>query len=817
MAKFWQAVFLLIATWLVLPECWAGRSGNKTQPKVSADVPPARRPITRSTELPEGYLKDIFQTQQSTGDIKKYLQARTQFLAQLDLELVSTTADGSCQFDALGKQLSPSVSGHRLRNDLLDAVMQVEKRHKSGNYESTREQNFWGHFRSVLYPEKITTLKNEFQNPRIWFDSLSLAPLAAFLLKRPVIHFRPSHKDPWYEIQAINNDGEILDEGQWQTLLPLEPLFLINNGNGHYEGALPIVTGKISVYPGPVEFVLDSDFEDVLFLSVPEEDLDLSPVPESRKEPVSLKQDGLDDVSPIALEHSDAVPNIAFSPANLNDWVEPVKPVPKTYQELAELVGTYNLQMGHSGIPEIAGGFYGALVLAFYRYGRMDKPTLHDVKFLNETRMLLERFQYQPLLGPIINEALSFCRPPSAAPGSHILQQALLETNDVLTPFWQKKCLLTALSSLHNAPLLIMHPYAREGRALLYKPWQPVVEVPNDQLSAVIENMRPAVLVHNGGYGESARWKTVIYPSSSFGRFKHKSLFQPVDADEVPPVAHQAYAMSMVLVPLVLKLSTVAQKNFKALPMGLLPKEHNDYLETCLSLRGQPSIDQINETREKTRKMAKLQTGDEWLTVWRILEAYSLKKKNLYRQADRILRNLAETDSTPQYLRRYILDMRAFTTYFDEKQPTQALNILNQYQEMTRRSRRLLLLQAGALREVQVNLEKNISILQALYESNPYDLDVTLSLAILYSKTKRDRDAITLLSQIPGNRDIHEAVRVLASSYSHNGQIREALNLIQPLCSTFADEKGHECAAKYPGRCPQHRNTQRELATYCAY
>ena len=805
MAKLWQTVFLLIIMLLVLPECWAGKRTRDSQKDqaLPADSSHHRRPITRSTKLPHGYLDDILHAPLKLAERRKYQQASRYLLEQLDLEVFPTAPDGDCLFDALDQQLLHPMGDHKLREWLLGQALEINERSHSGRYKNDKERAFWEFFHS-LFGGDIENLVAGLSQTRIWADALTVVPLAAFALKQPVIHIKPSNQSPWYEIQAVDEDGNILDQDKWKQLLSKSPLFVVNNGSGHYEGATgnggAVAIGDVELELFPEEDIFRTELTAEMY-----EEGGSNPVRESGSppplQPVNegagpVKRHKLDpalryeEISPARVSDFDEDPappvmQMSLQPIDVDNWLQQGSFSPKKHAGLRDMVRDYGLKVWRGGFPQIAKGFFGALMASFSRRGVFYNAELHDMVFLKEIRFVLERAQYQPFLGSMIDKALAFCIPSAQRVGKrqHVLVRALEELNEQVLKdlktmpeeIWETSCLPVALSSLYNTPLVLMHPYAVDGVSLLYEPWKPVVGVPAEQLDTVIKTLQPAILIHNGGEGPLARWKAVTFSFSGT---------PPFESSEYPLVQN----LSFVLVPILRGFLSAAKENFARLDKESLPDEYYKYLRMRVAFSQGLSSDGIYDIYEGVRQISDSQTDEEWKVGWRLFEAFLLKELGQYQKADEVLIRQARKKTTPEYLQPGILEMRTYIALFDQKDLQSAQDILLKNMQITERFRKL----GEALSIIYGRLNsagRALPLLSKLVDENPYDLDVILALASIYSTLGMPDKAIGLLTQIPEYREVAKVTRALAAAYADNHQTNEALNLMSLVCEGPASKE----------------------------
>ena len=756
MAKLWQVLLLLATILLVLPECWAGKNKRSLQEGHHSSFDPSDNHSTsiRSTELTDGYLSNLFHTLPRPADRRRYRWALKYLLEQLDLEVLPTAPGGDDLFDALRQQLKPgSVSAEGLRNWISREAFAIHQRSERHAPCSREEKVFWQNY-SALYGGRIEPLQEGLRFTRIWANAKIVIPLAAFVLDRQVIQVNPSNEHPWYEILAVDKNGDVIGENKWQQLLSQDTLFLINDGSGHYEGATPVVTKEIAVVTEPL------DVEQDVF----------------RAEQPIVIHEGTDSVKKNRIDSSvysepESVMEAQLQPVGTNivNWLQEVEYIPKKHADLKTMVQGHGLKIVGGGAPQVAGGFYGALMAGFSRRKILNYETLNDVSFLQEVRMVFERTQYQPLLGRMVDDALAFCLPEESK-RRHVLEQALHDLNRMSEDVWMSPCLLVALSSLYDTPLVLMHSYAADGMSLLYQPWKAVVGVPDEQLDTVIKTRQPVVLIHNGGKRPLARWKTATFPPSDPPRFgsAQESLVQK---------------LVFVLAPYIKGEATTAKDNFSLLGGESLPREYYKYLKMRIAVSDTSRSDDLYSLLIDVRKIANSQTHGEWKAIWHLLEGFLLQKLERFDQAAHVFTEQENSVDTPDYLRPYILELHAHMALFRQRDSKLAQEILEGGQLLTEKFGLLAGLLAMAY-SANKSVEKEMQLLSKLVKKNPYGGNWVVALASAYLNRGGPKRAIELLTHIPEYRENSAVTRALAAAYSGNGQIHEALDLLSFICST---------------------------------
>ncbi len=509
------------------------------------------RRLTRSARVSASYFSDILKPTHSKQEINQYCNAKEVWLSQYDLTLIPTLADGSCIFDALAKQLPADAPGApftaiALRDCFLKELRKIKKIVSSPVDEilqseaDIRRRDFLPHF-----PGDIDNTLEELKLARLWGNPQVLTPLAAFILRRPVIHICVSSEEPYYSVQAVDECGKALKPGKWLTLRSQKPLYLVFDGYGHYEGA----TSSIMIDADSDKGVTLTPFSTVPAPSVeattPDVSLHPSEAMEYECEPCADHDNGV--VQPVLMnvdsmqgfQHNASVFAAPAVPDGSvkDDTVESVEPDDVTFEgvmltaadpfawipdccsvacsgcQLGAWLERWQLKPGLSGKAAFGGGFMGALVAAFHR---LEIPTLlwcetkqeclHDLAFLQATRSLLDKLSSEPLLASEFNKSLSFYS--AEAP---YLEQVQCDLNRLTDKVWAQPLLMTVLACIYNQPILLLHPMASSSPGLLFRPWHAAEQVADQQIREVLQQYMPAALVHNGGEGAQACWREVLY------------------------------------------------------------------------------------------------------------------------------------------------------------------------------------------------------------------------------------------------------------------------------------------------------------------
>ncbi|MGY0219705.1 hypothetical protein ACWJJH_20325 [Endozoicomonadaceae bacterium StTr2] len=757
--------------------------------------------MTRSAGLSAEYFQDIIEPKFTKRQIKAYQSVRDKWLDEHDLQLIETSPDGSCIFEALVNQLEKpdiafNLSAAGLREYFLTQLQKALEKaifHDVVKTIKYHEDKRWFNFFMML-PCDIENTLEELKNTRVWGRAQTIASLAGFLLGRPVIHFFISKEKCKYSVQGFDETGAMVEEGTWESLLSKRPLYLIHNGDGHYEGANPCHSGcEIDDPPAPdIEMVAEPDLRSVeLCLPTTSYDDSAEQHTSSDSENIPSFNDPADKLvfSPISSpgscssSHSDKDESVNES--ILIEWLDETNQQHLNYAAICRFITTYDdqLSVGSSGLKQYYGGFLGALISALFR---LRVPTLssksaaderlHDLVFIQETMNLLEKLAVEPVLAKDLGQALTFVAEGTTDFPAQVLLDVMAQFYNLTDRVWEQPEVLVVLASCYNQPILLLHPSALDNCALLIRPWHRPQIITHSFVKTAIKQYYPAVLVHDGGLKRHARWRAIIHDYCPA-----PVRFYPYS--KITRSTGQAAWLSPVLAAVLQRRFDNAIETFQLIPAKSdLAPCHHQYLSFCIqsaSTMSQPEKEQaiLNITEQITK------TGDELPSLHVGLALQKIK----------ILRNLQQFDEAfqiidellqlplPQYLKwRILLESVSLALQSGEDACYHSLTHLDTYPELVKHSRKLMIYRALLLEQVR-DIDQSLVLLKRLQKRYRNDLGIIEITATLLGDRGRPRQGVELLNTLPGYRRISSACRTLAKLYASTGEFERSLNLITPL------------------------------------
>ncbi|CAM3632138.1 OTU domain-containing protein [Parendozoicomonas haliclonae] len=760
-----------------------------------SDLKTGRYHTRSSKAITDDYLQDLTRLETSRKNLRRYQTGLRELKSRLELESLETSPDGSCIYEAVAQQLillggkPDGFSSNDVRRDLIATINQAET-----SLADSPLHHFWDGYTQTINPKDNTPrLLEELRDTQIWGNAYILSPLIAFTYQRPVLHINRSPSSSLPEIQATSATGKDLDTSSWESLIPDNPLYLISNGSGHYEGAYSLNALSRETSPPPTDVVSETTDK---------------PLPPSEQtEPSTTEQDDsvehtieifiTDAFSPISSVnedvpwevevrtiHSHDIDTSLFLPLPLKSWQAGLAREFHNYQELSKSFQRYPLRIGMSGITQIAGGFYGALASALYSRRSLvqvrhqsDKERLHDLTMIREIRLLLERTSTTPVLGQSVERALSFC--VNGDPHRSPLTRALQELNHFSHNPWKSSCLLPTLASLYNTPILLLSPLTPDNTGMLFLPWQPGKIIRDDNLPEWVGEHQPVTLIHSGGADRFSRWRS----TTPHQRKPRHTLWNTLpETRQTDTLAAKAPWLSATMLPMMQNRTPgpdyPAHITIDGELSGALP--YLQLLSLMRELFQTPSGSRNPELSQKLDALSWPHTP-EWQTA-----LVNLRYELTYRAKDfhisaQLLEKQLKKPGLPRHLQTFLIHELTSINDFHLQAYHRSRALLETYEEITLSSRRLSLMRAVMYDKIH-QLEKAVPLARSIDEQVKWDIDVKTSLAALLASDAHTEEGIKTLTDIPNYRHLPKVVRTLASAYTKADEPEKALNLILPVC-----------------------------------